>query len=240
MNDLQASTPLLSMTLSPFPDPPAESPFEMAVLKVSGLDRIGVTSGVGRWLSDQSVNVEAGMARIFVSTRGEPRRLYGALYMLSADVAGMGHLREMIRTASLPAPDAPDDPGAEAESDRLPLRYQLDLLADDEPGILGRVARTLSRNGINIVAHSCDTDFSRGPAKPRPRRGLFSLRMEVDVPREGSARALDRVDAELRACRSKRGWNVSFEENLSSARIGRALSGIIGCGQLEFAGNFPF
>ena len=91
----------------------------------------------------------------------------------------------------------PLDGGAEAQPDARARRMECTVTGVDKAGIVARVARTLSEQGINITA--LQTQSRPGAESGTP---MFTMRVAMDVPPDVDRRALaarlEQVAAELR------------------------------------------
>jgi glycine cleavage system regulatory protein len=198
MSDMhvQTVTPFFNLSLSVLVDPPygAEpgdscphgepdtEPCELAILSVDGPDRVGLVSRLCHWLEKNTVTIESGQAGLLSSLRETPRAAFVGQYMLSAEPERMERLRQTLRPGNRLSDPFEDDPGeADIEPDSTPpLHYQITVYADDQRGILARVADLMAKNGFNITAQLCQTLFGPGSSRrSRPGSAILQIRAQT-------------------------------------------------------------
>ena len=83
-------------------------------------------------------------------------------------------------------------------------RWSLQAVGVDRAGIVAKIARCLSDHGVNIAAMTTQS-------RPEPESGtpIYTVRVQLDVPREVDVAALDR---RLQTIAEELGVEISFAE----------------------------
>lgn len=162
-----------------------------------GTDRPGIVDDLTAWFLKHGGNVEESrMARLgsefaaLVLVSG-PNDLLGQLSSTRASFERSANLSVVLKPAAPPRPTA-----------EPVLRYRLEALALDHPGIVQRLAHVLRSHGVSIaeaVTHLEQAPFTSAP--------VFRVVMEIDVPASVQA---SRLRADLKKAAEADGIDIVF------------------------------
>ena len=169
------------------------------ILTFIGDDRPGYVNEIaevvrqnhGNWLESRMVKLEgkfAGLVRIEAPTN--------KIKVLKQALVDLAHNEFSLSLEDLNE-SAPNDN----------LKYELDILGNDRPGIIHEISLALSEHGINLIEVSSNVS-------PAPMSGLpmFSCYAVVEI---SPALELDAVDEQLTAIADSLGLEIRLEQQLS-------------------------
>jgi len=174
------------------------------ILTAFGKDRPGIVAHVTKVLYERGCNLEdSAMTRLagefaIMLTFSAPGRLsqpqlHAAFQAASRQLALVIHVKPLA--------------AAERRAHHVGLPYGLSVYGADRPGIVYRVAETLSRLGVNITDVS--THRVAHPAAKTAAKPLYLMVLEVELPRRLSA---SRLEHRLQTLAEQLGVRVSLRE----------------------------
>jgi glycine cleavage system transcriptional repressor len=174
------------------------------ILFATGRDRPGIVDRISGVIFEHGCNLEDSRMAVLgedfalivliTGVRDDLKAVEEAMPRVAADLGLTAHFKQTLA-------------GAGARRGQGPaIRYSLRAVAMDHPGIVHKVTRVLSEQGVNVVR--LDTSLSNAPVTGTP---VFSLELEAEVPAGVPVKALrgrlerlaeaENIDLEIRAAK---------------------------------------
>ncbi len=168
---------------------------QQAVIATLSPDRCGITAEVTDFLCRNQANVEGSYATRLGG-------LYGEYIHFSAPPRAMATIEHTYTTvlATLNPTFVPTVAAAEPGADH---KFDLNIYAWDQRGLLSSVTALLREAGVNVLSVA-------GCSYSAPQQGnqLFVVDMKIDI---ASSVALPRLCADLDALSSQNGWDLTLK-----------------------------
>jgi glycine cleavage system transcriptional repressor len=179
-------------------------PRNALILFATGRDRPGIVDRITGMIFERGCNLEDSR----MSVLGEDFALIVLITGSPDDLKDVeAEMPRVARELGLTAHFKRTLAGEGARQGQAPaIRYRLHAVAMDHPGIVHKVTRILSEQGVNVVR--LDTSLSHAPVTGTP---VFSLELEAEVPAGVPVKALrgclerlaeaENIDLEMRAAK---------------------------------------